>query len=142
VEEGVRRVNLIRDRVYVWFIVWTILALAVAVDPPFGFGGLSIVASVAGGALIGVLVSRYYSQRASEELRREAGELRHYVDILATFLDSLEINPRVRVGRNPETGRIESVQLLASAVSSGRSSVSASATVKHPQDRGREAEGD
>jgi hypothetical protein len=133
-------VNLISDRVYVWLIVWTILALAVAVDPPFGFGGLSIVASVVGGALIGLLVSRYYSQRASEELRREAGELRReagelrrHINVLIAYFQVLELDPRIDV--DPDK-----VTLRGSAAASPRSSASASGTLQHLRNQDKDAE--
>jgi hypothetical protein len=82
VEEVVRRMTPVLDRVNLGLIVGTVLALMIAVDPPFGFGPLRIVASLIAGALLSLIVSRYYSRRASEELRSEAERLRKQTNLI------------------------------------------------------------
>ena len=109
VAETVRRMNEQRrenrqgiDQGSLWLLVCTLLALVVAADPPFGL--LRGVASVGAGALVGLLVSRYYSKRASEEpreeadkLRRETEDMRHYINALISYLEAAG---EIRVVRN------------------------------------------
>ena len=95
---------------------------------------------VTAGIVAGTRIALRSSRRASEELRREAGELRHYIDVLAGFLESLELDPRIRVGRD-ETGRITSVLVQSSAASSVRVSSRAEGTLQHRQDQDRDVEG-
>ncbi len=92
---------------------------------------LAVVSVLLGGVITG-LFSWYYYRQASEELRREAGELRHYIDVLASFLESLELDHRVRVGRDPRTGRIVNVEVQRSAASSPQGSSSAEGTLTYP----------
>lgn len=91
----VRHVTRVPDWGSLWLIVGTALTLVIAVDPPFGFGSLRIVASLVAGALLTLLVSRYYYRRASEELRSEAAvlrsetaELRHHMRLLMRALQN------------------------------------------------------
>jgi hypothetical protein len=92
--EAVRRVNEQRqenarviDRGSLWALVWTALLLGVAVDPPFGLDPLSVPASVVGGAVLGLGVSRYFARQASAELRREAGRVRRAAENLEERTD-------------------------------------------------------
>jgi hypothetical protein len=83
VEKGVRGMNE-RERDNAQGTHWlvqllallTVPMLAMAAIPPFDLGWLSRVASVLAGAFIGLLISWYYSQKASKELKDAAEELR------------------------------------------------------------------
>jgi hypothetical protein len=92
---------------------------------------LAVVSVLLGGAITACF-SWYFYQRASRELKDEAGELRHYIDVLASFLESLELDSRVRVGRDPRTGRIINVEVQRSAASSPRGASGAEGTPTHP----------
>ena len=92
------------------------------------------------GIVVGTRITLRSSRRASEELRREAGELRHYIDVLFSFLESLELDPRIRVVRD-ETGRITNARAQRSAASSSRGSSGAEGTLQHRQDQDRDVEG-
>jgi hypothetical protein len=48
---------------------------------------ISVLISIAVGALITFLVARWYFDRASGDLEREAGELKDYTVILLNYLD-------------------------------------------------------
>ncbi len=99
-----------------------------------------VAVGVTVGIVAGTRITLRSSRRASEELRREAGELRHYIDVLAGFLESLELDPRISVGHD-ETGRITNVRVQSSAASYVRGSSGASGTLQHRQDQDRDVEG-
>jgi hypothetical protein len=48
--------------------------------------GLQLGVGIAAGGVLNWLFSR----GASRDLRREAGELRHYIDVMLSFLESVE----------------------------------------------------
>lgn len=99
-----------------------------------------VAVGVSVGIVAGTRIALRYSRRASEELRREAGELQHYIDVLFSFLESLELDPRISVGHD-ETGRITNVRVQSSAAFDVRGSTGASGTLQHRQDQDRDVEG-
>jgi hypothetical protein len=118
------------DRVNLGLIVGTVLALMIAVDPPFGFGPLRIVASLIAGALLSLIVSRYYSKRASEELRSEAARLRKQTNLILRAMH----NTGFAEITWDEHGEPEGMVIKISAASGGRSDMSATPTVRREQD--------
>jgi hypothetical protein len=94
VEEAVRRMNE-RERedapAMNWFgrllVLLTMPTLVMAADPPFGFGFLSSVASVLAGALLGFWASRYYYQKASEEMKDEAEKQRQLTRLMLRAME-------------------------------------------------------
>jgi hypothetical protein len=60
---------------------------------------LTVVSVLVGGAISGV-ISWYYYQRAGDELRHEAANLRHYTSVVLRVLEDAGYH----VPRDPETG--------------------------------------
>ena len=90
------------------------------------------IGEVTVGVVSGVAITRRYARQASDELKREAGRMRHYVDVLVSFLESMELDPRVLVERD-ETGRLTNIRVQRSAATSGRESPQAEPTPRgHP----------
>jgi|SRR5215208_4956652 hypothetical protein len=117
--------NPVLDRVYLWLIVWTILTLMIALDPPFASGPLRIVASLIAGALLSLIASRYYSKRASEELRHEAARLREHTNLILRAMH----NTGFAEIKWDEDGEPKGMVIHASAAIEGRSSMSGEPTV-------------
>jgi hypothetical protein len=96
------------------------------------------IGEVTVGVVAGVALTRRYARQASDELKREAGLMRHYVDVLVSFLESMELDPRVVVDRD-ETGRPTNIRVQRSAAASaatGRESSRAEPTPRgHPGER-------
>jgi hypothetical protein len=93
------------------------------------------IGEVTVGVIAGVAITRRYARQASDELKREAGRMRHYVDVLVGFLESMELDPRVLVERD-ETGRLTNIRVQRSAATSGRESSRAEPTSRgHPGER-------
>jgi len=112
-----------------------VLALALAVDPPFDC--LSDVAGVVAGALVGLLVSRYYSQRASEELEHQAANLKKLNGLTIRILDEAKLLPGNVEPTKDEAGNYTGgLTYRGTATAQGRASVQASARVIRGPDSG------
>ncbi len=120
----IRRMNP-RDRYLLYALLLTLLALVIVPGGRFP-PGLSNAVGILAGAIIGYLISSYFSRKASSELQAEA-------DKLSLIMRALESAGTVEFTRD-EHGREVGVVVKVQASSTGSSSVSATATVRKDND--------
>lgn len=114
-----------RDRSLLYALLLTLLALVIApgdLFPP----GLSNAVGILAGAIIGYLISSYFSRKASSELQAEA----HKLSLIMRALESASIVEFTRDEHGKEVGVVVKVQ----ASVTGSSSVSASGQVDRGED--------
>ena len=117
-----------RERYLLYALLLTLLALAI--DPGDLFPpGLSNAVGILAGAIIGYLISSYFSRKASSELQAEA----HKLSLIMRALESADVVEFTRDEHGKEVGVVVKVQ--ASVTSS--SSASASAQVDRGEDGAR-----
>jgi hypothetical protein len=114
-----------RDRYLLYALLLTLLALVIVPGGRFP-PGLSNAVGILAGAIIGYLISSYFSRKASSELQAEA-------DKLSLIMRALESAGTVEFTRD-EHGREVGVVVKVQASSTGSSSVSATATVRDEND--------
>jgi hypothetical protein len=114
-----------RDRYLLYALLLTLLALVIVPGGRFP-PGLSNAVGILAGAIIGYLISSYFSRKASSELQAEA-------DKLSLIMRALESAGTVEFTRD-EHGREVGVVVKVQASSTGSSSVSATATVRKDND--------
>jgi hypothetical protein len=114
-----------RDRYILYALLLTLLALVIVPGGRFP-PGLSNAVGILAGAIIGYLISSYFSRKASSELQAEA-------DKLSLIMRALESAGTVEFTRD-EHGREVGVVVKVQASSTGSSSVSATATVRKDND--------
>jgi hypothetical protein len=95
-----RQEGRVLDRVSVGLLTVAALMFGVAGWPPSE--GLSGLAGVIVGVLIGLLISRYYAQRASEELQREAERLQDLHDMTMRMIQTASGGHRVETRRDKQ----------------------------------------
>ena len=113
-----------RERYLLCALLLTLLALVI--DPGLFRPALSNAVGILAGALIGYLISSYFSRKASSELQAEA----HKLSLIMRALESTGVVEFTRDEHGKEVGVVVKVQ--ASVTSS--SSVSASAQVDRGED--------
>ncbi len=87
------------DRVLVGVLLLCVAVWGAVVSLPFAVW-VSFVSVLVGAAVTGFFSWHYY-QRASEELRTEAEQLRHHT---ALIMQALEAGPPMEFSRDPQTG--------------------------------------
>ena len=78
------------------------------------------------GGLISWLITWWYSRQGSEELRREAEDVRHYVNALISYLEGAGV---IRVVRDDNDRPIETKIIRISGISGGEGGMSVGLSV-------------
>jgi hypothetical protein len=120
-----------RDRYLLYALLLTLLALVIVPGGRFP-PGLSNAVGILAGAIIGYLISSYFSRKASSELQAEA----HKLSLIMRALESVDIVEFTRDEHGKEVGVVVKVH----AHMGGSSSVSATATVRKENDAADQAQ--
>jgi prepilin signal peptidase PulO-like enzyme (type II secretory pathway) len=114
-----------RDRYLLYALLLTLLALVIVPGGRFP-PGLSNAVGILAGAIIGYLISSYFSRKASSELQAEA----HKLSLIMRALERADVVEFTRDEHGKEVGVVVKVQASVTA----SSSVSASAQVERGKD--------
>jgi hypothetical protein len=114
-----------RDRYLLYALLLTLLALVIVPGGQFP-PGMSNAVGILAGAIIGYLISSYFSRKASSELQAEA----HKLSLIMRALENAGIVEFTRDEHGKEVGVVVKVH----AHMGGSSSVSATAAVRKEND--------